>query len=167
MRDDAPGRHVILYDGVCGLCNRLVRFVLPRDRGRVFRFGPLQGAWARAALARHGRDPGDLDTQYVVKDAGTPAERVLDRAEASLFIVARLTLPWRLLAPLLRVLPRRALDVAYDAVARSRYRVFGRHAACLAPPPDAADRFVGETGDPLRPPPSGAPERERSVGRSA
>jgi predicted DCC family thiol-disulfide oxidoreductase YuxK len=142
MRGDAPGSHVILYDGVCVLCNRLVRFVLPRDRGRVFRFAPLQGDWARAVLARHGRDPGDLDTQYVVRDAGTPAERVTDRAEASLFILARLAGPWRLLVPLLRLLPPRARDALYDAVARARYRVFGRHEACLAPPADAADRFV-------------------------
>jgi predicted DCC family thiol-disulfide oxidoreductase YuxK len=133
---------VILYDGVCGLCSRLVRFVYPRDRGRVFRFSPLQGDWARDALRRHGEDPDDLDTVRVLRDAGTGAERVLSRAEASLFVLSRLAMPWPLLG-ILGVVPRPVLDVLYDAVARSRYRVFGRHETCWAPPADAAERFVG------------------------
>ena len=57
---------ILLYDGVCGLCNRLVQFILRRDHGAVFQFASLQSHFAAEILARHGVDPADLDTVYVV-----------------------------------------------------------------------------------------------------
>jgi predicted DCC family thiol-disulfide oxidoreductase YuxK len=64
----AGGRHLLLYDGECGLCNRLNRFVLRRDRRDRFRFAALQGEVGRAWAARLGRDPDDLSTFLVVAD---------------------------------------------------------------------------------------------------
>jgi predicted DCC family thiol-disulfide oxidoreductase YuxK len=133
--------HVVLYDGTCGLCDRVVRFVLAHDRGGNFRFAPLQGRFAAAALERHGEDPARLDTFRVLCDAGTPSERVRSRGDATLFLLAQLPFPWRL-AALLRVAPRPWVDAAYDAVARSRYRRFGRVDACRAPAPTERDLFV-------------------------
>jgi predicted DCC family thiol-disulfide oxidoreductase YuxK len=140
-RPSPPGRHVILYDGTCGLCDRSVRFVLPRDPRGTFRFAPLQSPWARRALGRHGESPDDLDTFWVVVDAGTARESVRARAAAVAFVLARLAFPWRVLAAV-ATLPRVLLDRVYDGVARRRYRWFGRHDRCLAPPPGAAERFV-------------------------
>ena len=57
---------ILLYDGVCGLCNRFVQFILRRDRDAVFRFAALQSAFAATILARHGANPSALDTVYVV-----------------------------------------------------------------------------------------------------
>ena len=74
------GTALILYDGVCGLCNRGVRFVLKRDRKGVFRFASLQSSAARKILARHGIAPDALDTFYVVRDFGMAGERVLSRS---------------------------------------------------------------------------------------
>ena len=136
-----PPRHVLLYDGVCGLCNRLNRFVLARDRNRVFRFAPLQGPTAHAILARHGKDTSSLDTFWVVIDAGTSKERVLSRSQGILFALGRLPGPWRL-APMLAVIPRPVLDLAYRAVAATRYRVFGRFDACPVPLPEHRERFL-------------------------
>ena len=137
---------VVLYDGVCGLCNRAVRFVLRRDRDGLFRFAPLQGELARAALARHGlappaADSSDPGTLYVVIDAGGRDERLLARSEAVLFILRNLPLYW-VAAALFRILPRFLRDALYDFVARRRYRWFGRYDTCPLPRPEDRARFL-------------------------
>ncbi len=146
--DEAPeGRHksmpnIILYDGVCGLCGRLTQFVLRRDAGRRFRFAALQSSFARSLLRRHARNAEDLDTLYVVIDAGSPSERLLSKARGALFILWQLGGGWRALC-LLRVLPTFLLDLGYDILARARYRLFGKYATCLVPTPDHRERFIG------------------------
>jgi predicted DCC family thiol-disulfide oxidoreductase YuxK len=136
------GSAVLLYDGVCGLCNRLVRFVLARDpEGRV-RFAPLQSAFAREALSRHGENAENLDTVFLITGFGTPSERVFQRSRAVLRVLEELPAPWRALA-VLRVLPLRALDRLYDLVARGRYRIFGKSDRCQLPPQERRDRFIG------------------------
>jgi len=141
---DARSPHVYLYDGVCALCNGAVRFLLRHDRRGRFRFAPLQGTLARDLLARHDERADDLDTFWVVRDAGTASETVLSRSRAVLFAVRELGLPWSL-AALAEVIPRPVLDVLYDAVARSRYRLFGRYPQCAAPPPGSESRFLDVT----------------------
>ena len=133
---------IILYDGVCGLCNGFVAFVWPRDRQRRFRFAPLQGATARAILARHGRDATALDTVILVVDPDGPSERLLDRSTAGLYVLAGLGGGWRVVATLLGWLPRPLLDVAYRVLARNRYRLFGRLDACPVPGPEHRERFI-------------------------
>jgi predicted DCC family thiol-disulfide oxidoreductase YuxK len=133
---------IILYDGVCGLCNGFVAFVWPRDRERRFRFAPLQGATARTILARHGRDATALDTVFVVVDPDGPSERLLDRAAAGLYVLAALGGGWRLLSRLLGRLPLPLLDGAYRLLARNRYRLFGRLDACPIPGPEHRGRFI-------------------------
>ena len=133
---------IILYDGVCGFCNGFVRFVWPRDpRGR-FRFAALQGATARAILARHGRDANALDTVFVVVDPGTPSERLLDQSAAGLYVLEGLGGAWRVAATLLGWLPRPLLDAIYRPLARNRYRLFGRLDACPVPGPEQRERFI-------------------------
>jgi predicted DCC family thiol-disulfide oxidoreductase YuxK len=133
---------IILYDGVCGLCNGFVAFVWPRDRQRRFRFAPLQGGTAQAVLARHGRDATALDTVFVVVDPDTPSERLLDRSAAGLYVLAGLGGGWRSVASVLGLLPRPLLDLAYRLLARNRYRVFGRLDACAVPGPEHRERFI-------------------------
>ena len=133
---------IILYDGVCGLCNGFVAFVWPRDRQRRFRFAPLQGGTARAILARHGRDATTLDTVIVVVDPGAPSERLLDRSAAGLRVLAGLGGGWGLVARLLGWLPSPLLDLTYRLLARNRYRLFGRLDACAVPGPEWRERFI-------------------------
>jgi len=136
------GGSIILYDGVCGLCNGFVTFVWSRDRRRRFRFAALQGRTAQTILARHGRDANALDTVIVVVDPDTPSERLLDSSVAGLYVLAGLHGGWRSLAALLGWLPRRALDVAYRLLAWNRYRLFGRLDACPVPGPEHRERFI-------------------------
>jgi predicted DCC family thiol-disulfide oxidoreductase YuxK len=133
---------VILYDGVCGLCNRYVHWVLRHDRRRVFRFASLQSPAARDILARHRISADPLETVYVVRDFGQPSEQVLLKSSAALFVLSRLSGVWAL-AGLTRMLPRSLRDFLYDAVARRRYRFFGKYESCPLPDRAYLDRFIG------------------------
>jgi predicted DCC family thiol-disulfide oxidoreductase YuxK len=135
------GTHLVLYDGVCALCNGLVRFLLAHDRRRVFKFASLQSVRGRTVVAESGGDPEELNSFYVVRDYRTAHPKALVRSRAALFILSQLGWPWRLLR-VAGVLPTSVLDRAYDAVARTRYRIFGRYEQCLVPSPEFRDRFV-------------------------
>ena len=132
---------VVLYDGVCGLCDGFARFVLPRDRAGRFRFAALQGPAARDILARHGKDATALDTVYVVAPDAAGGERLLAKSRAVLHVLRALGLPWSA-AGVAALLPTPLLDAAYDVVARARYRLVGRAEACLRPRPEWRDRFI-------------------------
>jgi predicted DCC family thiol-disulfide oxidoreductase YuxK len=136
-----PGRHLVLYDGVCGLCNGIVQFVLPRDTARVFDFASLQSETGRAWLSRFGRPADRLDTLVVVTDYAGSSPRMLTSAAAALLVARALRFPWRAFA-IVGVLPSALLDVFYDAVARRRYRLFGRYDTCRLPPPEQKERFI-------------------------
>ena len=133
--------HLLLYDGECGLCNRLNHFVLKRDARDRFRFAALQGTLGRAWVARFGSDPDELETFRVIVDHDGPTPRMLSRGRAGIFVLDRLGGAWRL-ANALRVLPTPLLDWGYDLVARNRHRIAGD--ACPAPPPGARWKFLGE-----------------------
>lgn len=130
---------VLLYDGVCGLCNRLVQFTLRHDRKRTFRFASLQGPTAARILERHGHSPTDLDTFYVATDLDQPAEHLRSRSDAALFVLQELGGHWSVFAALGRLMPKNLRDALYNLVARNRYRVFGKFDTC--PLPDPKDRY--------------------------
>jgi predicted DCC family thiol-disulfide oxidoreductase YuxK len=119
------GIHLVLYDGVCGLCNRLLRFLLPRDRRRVFVYAPLQSGAGRAMVARFGGNPDELTSFRVVANYRANDARMLSRSGAALLVAGQLGWPWKA-AALMRVLPAAVLDPIYDIIARTRYRIFGR-----------------------------------------
>jgi predicted DCC family thiol-disulfide oxidoreductase YuxK len=135
---------IVLYDGVCGLCNRLVRFIIRRDSNATFRFASLQGAFASRILARHHLNPGDLDTVYVVvaQNSEHPGELVLSRSDAALFVLKQFGGLYKPAAFLLQMLPRFFRDSAYNLVARSRYRIFGRFETCPLPGAQDRSRFL-------------------------
>lgn len=138
----SAGAHLLLYDGVCGLCNRVNRFVLAHDRSDQFRFSALQGELGRGLLTRHGQDAGQLNTFYVVVDRGTPEERLLSRSDAVVFVLRSLGGAWRAAGGLLGLLPRRLRDWGYDFIARNRYRWFGRLDSCPLPDPRHRMKFL-------------------------
>ena len=135
------GRHLLLYDGVCGLCNRVTQFVLRRDPAGLFDFASLQSETGRAFLRRSGRHPGDLDTLFVVADYRSDSRRVLSKSDASLFIAESVGGPWRIFT-VLRALPAAVRDFFYDLIARSRYRIFGRYETCPIPSAEDRQRFI-------------------------
>jgi predicted DCC family thiol-disulfide oxidoreductase YuxK len=143
----AASRHLLLFDGYCGLCTAFVQFVLPRDPGGIFHFASLSSPEGRSMVGRHGGDPDDVSTVYVVADYQSPEPRALTRSRAALFVLGALGWPWKA-ATLFGVLPTGLLDHAYDFVARNRYRVFGRREHCLMPRPEWRDRFI-DLGTPI------------------
>jgi predicted DCC family thiol-disulfide oxidoreductase YuxK len=137
----AVGDHLLLYDGVCGLCSRVLQFVLEHDRRGVFSFAPLQGEIGRSMVSRWGGNPDELTTFYVCADYRTRSPRVLARSDAALFIAREIGWPWKAFAAA-RVLPKVLRDAVYDLVAKTRYRLFGRLDQCLIPRPEVRSRFV-------------------------
>ena len=138
------GKHLILYDGVCGLCNRMNQFVLPRDPHDKFRFAALQGDVAHDILERYGRDSADLDTFYVVANFGTPSEKLHERSDAGLFVLNQIGGIYQLTG-VLRTFPKALLNWGYDRLAQSRYKIFGKHDICTMPSPKYTAKFV-DTG---------------------
>ena len=139
---DSVASTVVFYDGVCGLCDRFVRFLLRRDRQRRMLFAPLQGTLARAVLVPRGLNPSDLDTVYAVADWQRPSERVVARSRAVLHALGQLDGVWPVLARIALLVPAPVADAAYRLVAKIRYRAFGRLESCPIPPPEWRDRFL-------------------------
>jgi predicted DCC family thiol-disulfide oxidoreductase YuxK len=133
---------IILYDGVCGLCNRLVQFLLKHDRQGRLRFASLQSDFAAKVLQRHGIDPKDLDTLHVVENYEQPGERVLQRSNAILRAGRELGGFWKISATAAQVIPRVLRDLVYRFVAQNRYRVFGKYDTCMLPEPNQRSRFL-------------------------
>jgi predicted DCC family thiol-disulfide oxidoreductase YuxK len=131
---------LVLYDGVCGLCDRSVQFLLRHDRRARLSFAALQGETARPILERHGL-AGELGSFVLVRDAGTSRERLHLRSSGALEVTRELGGAWRL-ARALRVVPRRLRDAVYDWVARRRYGWFGTLDACRVPGPEVRSRFL-------------------------
>lgn len=129
---------VLVFDGVCGLCHRWVRFVLRHDAADQVHFAAVQSVPGQALLARHGVAHLAFDTLVFIDD-----DQAYVRSEAVLRILARLPRPWRW-ARVLRVIPVRWRDHLYNAVARRRYRLFGRYDQCVLPDPEQRVRFLHE-----------------------
>lgn len=132
----APAPPVVLFDGVCNLCNGAVGWILERDRRGVFRFASLRSAAARRLLDAASAPAALPDSIVLVDESG-----VHTRSAAVLRIARRLGFPWSL-AVLASLIPRPGRDALYDAVARRRYRWFGRREACLVPTPERRARFL-------------------------
>lgn len=127
---------IILFDGVCNLCNGFVQFVVRRDATGHFHFASLQSAVGQQLLAEHHLPaPAEPDSIVLVAHG-----RAYTHSQAVLQILRHLP-GWRWLAAL-QVLPRRLRDAMYRWVARHRYRWFGRQEACMLPTPELRARFL-------------------------
>jgi len=148
----AGQRPVILFDGVCSLCNSAVQWVIERDQEGRFDFASLQSDAARRELAKV-MDANEIDAlpdSIVLLDS----DGVHTRSKAVLRIARILGRPYTMLGVAF-VLPRTIRDAVYDLIARNRYRWFGRQDTCMTPTPDLAGRFL----DPgLLRPPTDSPE---------
>jgi predicted DCC family thiol-disulfide oxidoreductase YuxK len=130
------GGPIVLYDGVCGLCDRSVQLILRNDRRGRFRFAALQSRAGRALLEKFGLSPEVLDSVVLVQDG-----RAWRKSRAALRIARRMAAPWPLLWPLI-VIPSPVADLFYDLLAKNRYRIFGKLDACMIPPPEVRARFL-------------------------
>ena len=129
---------VVLFDGVCNLCNGAVDFIVRRDPAGYFQFAPLQSETARRLLAADGKSAqGEEPDSILLIEEG----HVFDRSTAVLRIGRRLR-GLRALSALALLVPRFVRDSVYRLVARRRYRWFGRRDTCRVPSPELAQRFL-------------------------
>jgi predicted DCC family thiol-disulfide oxidoreductase YuxK len=128
---------LILVDGTCIFCNRLVSFFLRHDHNGILRFAHLQGALARTLLERHGLTL-DIDAIYAITDYGAQHERVHIDGAAGRLIWPRLFRA----AAFMRFVPLFLLNLQYRLFARVRYRLFGQADACIVPSTEQRSRFL-------------------------
>jgi predicted DCC family thiol-disulfide oxidoreductase YuxK len=133
------GRLLVLFDGQCGMCNGLVRWLLRRDRSARLVFAARESEAGVEWLRHVGMQD---DTMAVIADRGGPKEQALIRSDAILAVVAQLPAPWPALARVARLVPRPLRDLAYRWVAQQRFRIWGQLPQCPLPTPADRERFL-------------------------
>ncbi|MCH7638529.1 MAG: DUF393 domain-containing protein [Bacteroidetes bacterium] len=136
MKDGGSEHPIILFDGVCNLCNHAVDFVIDRDPELVFRFASLQSHLGERLLTGFEIDTNETDSLVLIEEG-----RAYVCSTAALRIVRRLGKLWPAVYGLI-VVPRPLRDAVYKAIARRRYRWFGRRETCRLPTPEEQARFL-------------------------
>jgi len=134
-RETVADHPILFFDGLCGLCNTSVDFVMKRDTRDVFRYAPLQGETAAEHLSSSDRE--DLDSVVLKTPEGT-----FRHTSAVVRILWKLPGVWPVVGTLLWLIPRPLRDVGYRIVAKNRYRVFGKKESCRLPTPEEIGRLL-------------------------
>jgi predicted DCC family thiol-disulfide oxidoreductase YuxK len=127
---------IILFDGVCNLCNGFVQFIIRKDPTAKFKFASLQSDFGKSQLIRFHLDPALLHSIVVID-----GEVAFQRSDAALRITNHLGGPWKILNAF-KILPKFFRDAIYNVVAANRYRIFGKRETCMIPTPDLKERFI-------------------------
>lgn len=130
------GSYILLFDGVCNLCTGIVKFVIKRDRRKVFRFAALQSQSGQSLLEKFDLPVADFDTFVLII-----GDKYYTKSTAVLHVLKALGGLWAVLYVYI-VFPESMRDFIYDVVARTRYRIFGKKETCLVPSPEIKDRFL-------------------------
>lgn len=139
MVETTFGAPVLLYDGVCGFCNKSVQLILDHDRKGSMRFAALQSDYGQAMIERHPELRGVDSVVFVEAHAG--GERIHVRSDAALKVAAYLGGFWKLFLAA-KIIPAGLRDYLYDLFARNRYKFFGKYDTCMLPPPEVRSRFL-------------------------
>jgi predicted DCC family thiol-disulfide oxidoreductase YuxK len=129
-------KKIILFDGVCNLCNSSVLFVIKRDPKDQFRFAALQSDMGQALSKKHHIDTTQVDSILLIKD-----EKVYVKSSAALHIGKQLTGGYPLLF-LFMIIPAFLRNWVYDYVAKNRYRCYGKKDQCMIPTPELKSKFL-------------------------
>ncbi|WP_339849105.1 thiol-disulfide oxidoreductase DCC family protein [uncultured Dokdonia sp.] len=129
-------KKIILFDGVCNLCNGAITFIIQRDKNDVFRYAPLQSEVGKNLAAKHKIDLDKVDSIILVTDQSAVA-----KSTAALRIAKHLSGGWPLLAVFF-ILPTFLRNAVYDFIARNRYKWFGKKDACMIPTPELKSKFL-------------------------
>ena len=127
---------VLLFDGVCNLCNATVQFIINRDRNKKFRFAPLQSVNGQQAKVLNGIPADELESVILFVEG-----KIYKKSDAALQIVRRLDGAWPVFF-IFYIVPRFLRDPIYDLVAKYRYKWFGKRDSCMMPDPDLKSRFL-------------------------
>ncbi|HHS95742.1 MAG TPA: thiol-disulfide oxidoreductase DCC family protein [Phaeodactylibacter sp.] len=129
-------RPILLFDGICKLCNASVQFIIKKDKDALFRFASLQSEVGQSLLQNHQLSTKELESAVLLVE-----DKVYTRSSAALQVLRRLGLPWSLMAVFL-LLPKGIRDIAYNIIAKNRYRWFGKKDSCMMPTEDIKSRFL-------------------------
>ena len=129
---------IVIFDGVCNLCVRSVKFIINHEADQLLRFTPLQSPAGARLLREYGFDPEDAKSFVLVAD-GKPYVK----SDAAIRVARHLRGGWRLIGAI-KIIPRPIRNWTYDVIARNRYRWFGRSEGCMVPTPELLSRFVEE-----------------------
>ncbi len=140
---ELQGKHILLYDGKCKVCDGLVQFILKTDSNDQFRFAAQQNEFSQTYLTEHNEDPHDLNTVYVIKNYGTENERLVDRSAAIIEVLVELGWYWKFMY-LGYLLPRLVRDWLYEIESKNRYWLFGKYETCKIPRPEQMLKFLDE-----------------------
>lgn len=132
-------KHLVFYDGTCGLCDYFVQILLKIDRNQIFAFAPLQGKTAEQLLSTFPEEKRQIDSIILVENYRSLQSLIYMRAKALFRVFWLLGGPWVFIGWLF-FLPSSLFDWAYRLVARYRYRLFSQR--CLIPQKDLSDRFL-------------------------
>ena len=128
-----PNKPIIFFDGVCGLCNKFVDFLIVRDKKQTFLFAPLQGLTAKQSLPTIA----DMESVLLLDPSGS----LCDKSTAAIKILIRLGGIWKL-AGIFFVVPKFIRDPVYSVIAKNRYKIFGKKESCRLPTPEERSRFL-------------------------
>jgi len=132
------GKKIILFDGVCNLCNGAIQFVIKRDKKDVFRYAPLQSEIGQQMISERGIDTFKTDSIILVE----PGVAYYTKSEAALEIASEFGGLWPLFQ-IFKWMPASLRDMVYDFVARNRYTWFGKKNQCMIPTPELQAKFLG------------------------
>jgi len=127
---------LILFDGVCNLCESSVQFILLRDEQAYFQFASLQSDSANKILTQHGLKTSNFDSIVLIENG-----KIYQRSDAALRIAKQLSGAWKLFYAFI-IVPRFIRDAVYNIVAKNRYRWFGKKNECMLPKPEWKHRFL-------------------------
>jgi len=129
-------RHIVIFDGLCNLCNGAVKFIINGDPNGKFAFAPIQSSIGQELIDKYGAEMVGIDTWLLVKDG-----QCYERTDAALEITKDLTGYWYLFR-VFKILPRPVRDFFYRLIGRNRYALFGKRDTCMIPTEDVCDRFL-------------------------
>ena len=132
----SPNKGIILFDGVCNFCNSSVDFIIKRDPKQNFRFASLQSEIGQELVKQSNINTDKVDSLILVS-----GERFFIKSTAALKIAQKLQFPWNLSYVFL-IIPGFVRNIAYDFIARNRYRFFGKKETCRIPTPEERARFL-------------------------
>ena len=131
------GEKIILFDGICNLCNSAIQFVIKRDKKNLYRFAPLQSDTAKALLQERGIDTSKIDSIILID----PNTAYYTKSSAALEIGKTFGGGWRLIG-VFEWVPGPVRDWVYDLIAKNRYRWFGKQNECMVPTPELKAKFL-------------------------
>ncbi len=138
MMDQLPkNKEIILFDGVCNLCNGAVLFIIKRDRDDVFRFVSLQSELGKEIIRYIGVDVSKTDSIVWYK----PGEAYYYKSDAALIIINHFGGIWGLLN-VFKIIPASLRNLFYDFIAKNRYNWFGKKESCMIPTPELQQKFL-------------------------